>query len=79
MDYTSSDKIGNVPADIVSGGQGWISWLMQNRLVLIIVLILFVIIVIPWLVCDVLGLKPLCSIISGIFNLISKLFSSVGL
>ena len=54
--------------------QGWIAWIMQNRLMMIILLILFVIIVVPWLICDVLGLRFICDIISGIFSLIKKIF-----
>ena len=59
--------------------QGWIQWMMANRFVMIIVLILFLIIVGPWLFCDVLGFNSLCSIISGIFSLIAKIFHLVGL
>jgi hypothetical protein len=57
--------------------QGWIAWAMQNRFVMIILLLLFIIIVVPWLVCDVLGLQFLCDIISGIFNVIKKIFSFI--
>lgn len=57
----------------------WLSWLMQNKIVLIIILILFVVIVVPWLLCDVLGLNFICTIISGIFKFFSKIFSLIGL
>lgn len=56
---------------------GWIAWIMQNRFVMIILLILFIIIVVPWLVCDVLGLRFICDIISGVFNVIKKIFSFI--
>jgi len=59
--------------------QSWLQWIMANRFVLIIVLVLFLILVGPWLFCDVLGFKSICSIISGFFNLIAKLFHLIGL
>ncbi len=59
--------------------QGWISWAMSNRFVIIIITILFLIVLGPWLFCDVLGFSSICSIISGIFNLIAKIFHLVGL
>ncbi len=59
--------------------QGWISWLMHNRIVMIIILILFVIIVVPWLVCDVMGLKPICTIISGLVKAVAWIFNLIGL
>lgn len=59
--------------------QGWISWLMENKIVMIILLIIFIIVVIPWLVCDVLGLKPICTIISGIFKLLGSFLKLIGL
>jgi hypothetical protein len=59
--------------------QGWVAWAMENKFVMIILLLLFVIIVVPWLICDVLGLKPICTIISGIFGLFGSIFKLVGL
>jgi len=58
--------------------QGWIAWAMQNRIVMIIILVLFVIIVVPWLICDVLGLSFICDIINGIVYLIKKIFGLIG-
>ena len=57
----------------------WIGWAMKNKIVMIIVLLLVVIFVVPWLICDVLGLKPICTIISGIVSFISTIFKFVGL
>lgn len=59
--------------------QGWISWIFANRFVMIIVFILFLILLGPWLFCDVLGLQSICTILSGILNLIAKLFKLIGL
>lgn len=59
--------------------QGWISWIFANRFVLIIVMLILLIVVGPWLFCDVLGFNSICSIISGIFSFIAKIFNLVGL
>jgi hypothetical protein len=59
--------------------QGWIQWIMANRFVMIIILIVFLIVIGPWLFCDVLGFQSICSILSGIFSLIAKIFHLVGL
>lgn len=59
--------------------QGWLQWMMANRFVMIIILIVFLLVVGPWLFCDFLGFTSICSIISGIFSLIAKIFHLVGL
>lgn len=59
--------------------QGWLQWIIANRFVMIIILIIFLLVVGPWLFCDFLGFTSICSIISGIFSLIAKIFHLVGL
>jgi hypothetical protein len=66
----------NTPAYV---GGGVIGWLLSNRLVLIILLILFIIFVVPWLVCDVMGLKFICTILSAVSTIISKVLGLFGL
>ena len=57
--------------------QSWIRWIMANRFVLIIAMIAFLVLVGPWLFCDVLGFSSICSIVSGIFSLVSGIFSLI--
>lgn len=59
--------------------QGWLSWIIANRFVMIIILIVLLLLIGPWLFCDVLGFNSICSIVSGIFSLIAKIFRLVGL